>query len=105
MILIRPTIATQALLSGEIEFSTLFTRSTTAAVSGAPVRLVMALNTGPLHVLVVKPEIKTMKDLKGKIVGIDGPKQILEGYYSGIKNNMKNKNTIAGRLHRRQVQP
>ena len=80
VIIVRPTITTQALLAGELDFSSLFTRSTTAAVGGAPVRLVLSLSKGPNHVLVVKPEIKTMKHLKGKVIGIDGPKQILEAF-------------------------
>jgi NitT/TauT family transport system substrate-binding protein len=78
LILMRPPIMTQALVAGEIDVSTVWTRDITASLSGFPIRIVMALNTGPSHHLVVKPEIKSPKDLKGKTIGIDGPSQLLE---------------------------
>lgn len=78
LILMRPTIMTQALLSGDLDLSTVFTRDMSAVLSGMSARIVMAMNTGPSHHLVVMPEIRSVKDLRGRTLGIDGPKQLLE---------------------------
>lgn len=78
LILMRPTISTTALLTGDIDFSTVLNRDLGAALSGMPIRLVMALTTGPSHVFIARPEIRSMEQLKGKTLGIDGPKQIIE---------------------------
>jgi NitT/TauT family transport system substrate-binding protein len=78
MIQMRPTISSVALVSGDLDFSTTTNRDLGAALGGLPVKIVMALTTAWGHVLVAKPEIRTMKDLKGKIIGIDGPRQVLE---------------------------
>ncbi len=78
LILMRPTISTTALLTGDIDFSTVLNRDLGAALSGMPIRLVMALTTGPSHLFIARPEIRSMEQLKGKTLGIDGPKQIIE---------------------------
>ena len=70
LIQIRSSIAIQALVAGELDFTTIYTSSTRAALSGLPVRHVMVLNTAIDHVLVVSPQIQRMQDLKGKILGV-----------------------------------
>jgi NitT/TauT family transport system substrate-binding protein len=70
LIQIRSAIAIQALVAGELDFTTIFTSSTRAALSGLPVRHVMVLNTAIDHVLVVSPKIHTMQELKGKMLGV-----------------------------------
>lgn len=70
LVQIRSAIAIQALVAGELDFTTIFSSSTKAALSGLPVRHVMVLNTAIDHVLVVSPKIQRMQDLKGKIVGV-----------------------------------
>jgi len=42
-----------------------------AAVTGVPIKAVVGLASRPLHVLIARPNIKTPKDLKGKIIGVD----------------------------------
>jgi ABC-type nitrate/sulfonate/bicarbonate transport system substrate-binding protein len=42
-----------------------------AAVSGVPIKAVVGFAARPLHVLIARPEIKSAKDLKGKVVGVD----------------------------------
>ena len=65
-----PSIA--ALSNGDIEF-TLFTGTVIrAAIRGLPVRLVAGLMTSSPHVLLARPEIKTIKELSGKKVGLAG---------------------------------
>ena len=42
-----------------------------AAVTGVPMKAVVGFAGRPLHVLIARPEIKTPKDLKGKVIGVD----------------------------------
>ena len=78
LIVVQATIAPQALLSGEIDFDTNTPRDLTLALRGGPLRLVLALNKAPIHALIVKPDIHTAKDLRGKTVGSDFPKGFIE---------------------------
>src|SRR5207247_4081492 len=41
-----------------------------AAVRGLPVKLIMVYNDRPLFSLMSRPEIRSMKEMKGKILGI-----------------------------------
>ena len=78
LIVVQSSIAPQALMSSEIDFGTSTTRDLTMAMRGGPVRLVMALSKAPVHALIVKPDIHTAKDLKGKTLGSDFPKGFIE---------------------------
>ena len=40
-------------------------------MTGVPIKAVVGIAGRPLHVLIARPEIKTPKDLKGKIIGVD----------------------------------
>src|SRR5919108_3246090 len=65
-----PSIA--ALSSGDIDGTLLTGTVIRAAIRGLPVRLVAGLLTSSPHVLLARPEIKTIKDLSGKKVGLAG---------------------------------
>lgn len=78
VIVVNSAISPQALAAGEIDFDTSTTRDMSLALKGVPVRVVMALAQAPVHALIVRPEIRTPKDLKGKILGIDTPKTLNE---------------------------
>jgi NitT/TauT family transport system substrate-binding protein len=65
-----PSIA--ALSNGDIDFSLLTGTVIRAAVRGLPVRLVAGLMTSSPHVVLARQEIKTVKDLAGKKVGLAG---------------------------------
>jgi NitT/TauT family transport system substrate-binding protein len=60
------TIATRAMIGGDIDFSVAF------ASGGAPIKGVMGMTTRGTQGFVVKPEINSGADLKGKIVGVSG---------------------------------
>lgn len=70
LINIPPTIAVTALVSGDIQYVIFAGTTLNAAVRGLPVKLVMVYNDRPLFSLMSKPEIRTIKDLKGKVLGI-----------------------------------
>jgi len=65
-----PSIA--ALSNGDIDFTLLTGTVIRAAVRGLPVRLVAGLMTSSPHVLLARQEIKSVKDLAGKKVGLAG---------------------------------
>lgn len=78
LIVVQATIAPQALITGEIDFDTNTPRDLTLALRGGPLRLVLALNKAPIHALIVKPDILTASDLKGKTIGSDFPRGFIE---------------------------
>lgn len=65
-----PSIA--ALSNGDIDFTLLTGTVIRAAVRGLPVRLMAGLMTSSPHVVLARQEIKTIKDLAGKKVGLAG---------------------------------
>jgi ABC-type nitrate/sulfonate/bicarbonate transport system substrate-binding protein len=65
-----PSIA--ALSNGDIDFTLLTGTVIRAAIRGLPVRLVAGLMTGSPHVLLARQEIRSVKDLSGKKVGLAG---------------------------------
>jgi NitT/TauT family transport system substrate-binding protein len=68
---IRPEIAVKALLAGEVDYVSAWGASVQAAMTGAPIKVVAAMVSRPLHVLISRPEIRIGRDLKGKTLGID----------------------------------
>jgi ABC-type nitrate/sulfonate/bicarbonate transport system substrate-binding protein len=70
LINIPPTIAVTALVSGDLQFVIFAGTTLNAAVRGLPVKLVMVYNDRPLFSLMSKPEIRAIKELKGKVLGV-----------------------------------
>jgi len=67
----QPAIAVKALVSGDVDYLLAWGSALRAAVTGVPIKAVVGIAGRPLHVLVARPEIKSPKDLKGKIIGVD----------------------------------
>jgi len=70
LINIPPTIAVTALISGDIQYVVFAGTTLNAAVRGLPVKLVMVYNDRPLFSLMARPEIRSIKDLRGKTLGV-----------------------------------
>ena len=70
LIVMGPGVATQALVAGDLDFATPFFSALRAAMTGLPVRVVGVIMTGTDQVLVVRPEIRKVEDLKGRILGV-----------------------------------
>jgi ABC-type nitrate/sulfonate/bicarbonate transport system substrate-binding protein len=68
---IQPEIAVKALLAGEVDYVSDWGASVQAAMTGAPIKVVAAMVSRPIHVLISRPEIRVGRDLKGKTVGVD----------------------------------
>jgi NitT/TauT family transport system substrate-binding protein len=72
IVVIKPHLATATLLSGDTQFTAQFQTAFYAGVRGAPVKALFVVNARPGWYLVIRPEIKTGKDLKGKAIAISG---------------------------------
>ena len=68
--------AVQAVIAGDLDFATTGNVATLAAMRGMPIRNVMVSSTATDQVLVVRPEIRRVEDLKGKVLGVAGVRSI-----------------------------
>jgi NitT/TauT family transport system substrate-binding protein len=73
LITMRPSIIAAALSNGEIQFTTATGTAAGAILRGFPFKIVTYFSTRLMDSLMVKPQIKKVADLRGKIVGVDGP--------------------------------
>lgn len=70
MVLVTSTIQVSALTTGDIDFSGAQSQVMAGAARGLPVKVVGFLTVKPSFWLMAKAEIKSMAELKGKIIGI-----------------------------------
>src|SRR6266550_7161476 len=70
LINIPPTLAVTALVSGDLQYVVFAGTTLNAAVRGLPVKLIMVYNDRPLFSLMSRPEIRSIKELKGKVLGV-----------------------------------
>jgi ABC-type nitrate/sulfonate/bicarbonate transport system substrate-binding protein len=59
-----------ALLGGSVDYTSAAGSIIAGAARGVPVRLILVVNTKPQFDLVGQPDLKSVSQLKGKIVGI-----------------------------------
>jgi NitT/TauT family transport system substrate-binding protein len=69
-VLIGAGVMAAAQLAGEVEYSTSYPATIHTAAQGAPLRIVSTVVDAPLFAYVVRPEIQSLADLRGKAVGI-----------------------------------
>jgi NitT/TauT family transport system substrate-binding protein len=69
-LLIRGSVGMQALIGGSVDYASAAGSIIAAGVRGAPVKLVLIVNSRPQFDLVGQRDIKSVEQLKGKVVGI-----------------------------------
>ena len=70
LIIMRPELGVKALVPGDLQYNYFAGTTINAAVLGLPVKVVMVTNDRPLYSLMVRPQIQSLKDLKGKRLGV-----------------------------------
>jgi NitT/TauT family transport system substrate-binding protein len=81
LILMSAGVATRALIGGDVDFTTAGGAGLVPILSGAPLRFVFTSFNRPMFWLYAKPDIRSIKDLKGRRVGVSnigsGPDSLL----------------------------
>lgn len=70
LVQVRPSVAIAALVSGDADFAEVLGSAIRSAARGIPVRAVSTSIRAPFFNLVVHPDIKSVKDLKGRTIGV-----------------------------------
>lgn len=70
LIMMSPPTAIAALIAGELDFSSTTGAATSAIMRGLPLKRYFYVQAEPAHVLIGQPEIKSVQDLAGKIIGV-----------------------------------
>ncbi|MGZ8485848.1 MAG: ABC transporter substrate-binding protein, partial [Candidatus Binatia bacterium] len=70
VVIMQNQVVVNGVLSRHVDYGGTFSNFVGAAMSGAPVRIVMSVMDGADHFLVTSPSIKRVEDLKGKTFGI-----------------------------------
>lgn len=84
-------VAMIALMNKEIDYSTAAGTLLASAIKGLPLKVVMYFQRSPLHFLVVKPEIKSVRELKGRVIAISPgtSESVLRATLEHVKMNME----------------
>jgi NitT/TauT family transport system substrate-binding protein len=69
-VIIKPQVAMQALIAGDVGYTTALGSTIRAAFRGVPLRVVMTIADKPLFALIARPGIHSVEELKGKLLGI-----------------------------------
>ena len=78
LIFIRAGLTPQVLLAGGVDFATATGTGISAAISGADLRLILALTDRPSFDLIAVPSITNIQQLRGKKLGVSGVGSLAE---------------------------
>ncbi|MBI4523510.1 MAG: ABC transporter substrate-binding protein [Deltaproteobacteria bacterium] len=70
MVMMSSALAGMALVAGDLDYSTMAGQLITQAAAKAPVKVIFVNLNRPMFMFVGRPEIKAIKDLKGKAIGV-----------------------------------
>lgn len=69
-VIMKPQVALQALIAGDVGYTTALGSTIRSAIRGLPLRVVMTIGEKPLFALIARPGINSVEELKGKLLGI-----------------------------------
>jgi ABC-type nitrate/sulfonate/bicarbonate transport system substrate-binding protein len=92
VILMSAPIGIRALIAGDVDASTVGGSALPPIFRGAPLRMVFISFEKPTHWLYAKPDVRNVKDLKGRKVAIDG----LGGTLESLLRSVLEKNGLEG---------
>ncbi len=67
----RVPVMITALSTGDVDYTMVFGSVVRAAIRGLPLRVVAGLLDSSAHALIARPELKSVRDLKGKTLGVE----------------------------------
>ena len=70
IIRMNANVSITALTTGDIDYTTIFGSVVRAAIRGLPIKVVASFLDSPTQMLVARPEYKSIKELKGKTLGV-----------------------------------
>ena len=69
-VIMKPQVAMQALIAGDVGYTTALGSTLRAAFRNVPLRVIMTIADKPLFALIARPDISSVEELKGKLLGI-----------------------------------
>ena len=69
-VIMKPQVAMQALIAGDVDYTTALGSTIRAAIRNAPLRVVMTIADKPLFALIARQGTNSIEELKGKLLGI-----------------------------------
>jgi NitT/TauT family transport system substrate-binding protein len=69
-IIMKPQVALQALIAGDVGYTTALGSTMRSAIRGLPLRVVMTIADKPLFALIARSEIGSVEELRGKVLGV-----------------------------------
>src|SRR5256712_1577151 len=73
LVAMSPPVAIAAMVAGELDFSTTLGAATAAIMRGSSLKRVFYVQHHPTFALPAQPEIKTIRELIGKVIGVNSP--------------------------------
>jgi ABC-type nitrate/sulfonate/bicarbonate transport system substrate-binding protein len=73
LVAMAPPTAIVALVAGELDFSTTLGAATSAMMRGSAIKRVFYVQHEPTFALTAQPEIKSMRELMEKVIGVNAP--------------------------------
>lgn len=73
LVAMSPPVAIAAMVAGELDFSTTLGAATSAIMRGSSLKRVFYVQQDPTFALTAQPEIKAIRELTGKIIGVNAP--------------------------------
>jgi NitT/TauT family transport system substrate-binding protein len=70
IIRMNANVSITALANGDVDYTLIFGSVVRAALAGFPLRVVASFMDSSTHTLIAQPEYKTVKDLKGRVLGV-----------------------------------
>ena len=73
LVAMSPPVAIAAMVAGEVDFSTTLGAATAAIMRGSSLKRVFYVQQDPTFALTAQPEIKAIRELTGKVIGVNAP--------------------------------
>jgi ABC-type nitrate/sulfonate/bicarbonate transport system substrate-binding protein len=70
IIRMNANVSITALSTGDIDYTMVFSSVVRGAIRGLPMRVVASFMDSSTHVLIARPEYKSLKDLRGKTLAV-----------------------------------